>query len=151
MAIFEPKPWVNPCEKMSLFRLFELLVFIAQKGVLVLFQNIVKDNFLAYIAKKKVAKMTIFGPKAWVNPFGKMSIFRLFEILLFIVQIGVFSFQNIVKDIFLSYIALKKKLLKWPFLDQNHGLTPLEKCQFFDFFKFMFSQPRKAFFRSRVS
>ena len=25
----------------------------------------------------------------------------------------------------------KKKSEKWPFLDQNHGLTPLEKCQFF--------------------
>ena len=23
--------------------------------------------------------MAIFGPKPWVNPFGKMSIFRLFE------------------------------------------------------------------------
>ena len=33
MAIFGPKPWVNPFEKMSIFRLFELLVFIAYKGV----------------------------------------------------------------------------------------------------------------------
>ena len=30
------------------------------------------------------------------------------------------------------------KLEKWPFLDQNHGLTPLEKCQFFDFLNFLF-------------
>ena len=28
---------------------------------------------------------------------------------------------------------LKKKLEKFLFLDQNHGLTPLEKCEFFDF------------------
>ena len=95
--------------------------------------------------------MTIFGPKPWVNPFGKMSIFRLFHLLVFIVQKGVFSFQNIVKDIFLAYIALKKKWEKWPFLDKNHGLTPLEKCQFFDFLNFLFLQPRKAFFRSRIS
>ena len=27
--------------------------------------------------------MAIFGPKPWVNPFGKMSIFRLFELLIF--------------------------------------------------------------------
>ena len=46
---------------------------------------------------------------------------------------------------------LKKHLEKWPFLDQNHGLTPLEKCQFFDFFNFFFLQPRNAFFRSRIS
>ena len=29
MAIFGPKPWVNPVGKMSIIRLFELLVFIA--------------------------------------------------------------------------------------------------------------------------
>ena len=33
---------------------------------------------------------------------------------------------------------IKKKLEKWPFFDQNHGLTPLEKCQFFDFLNFLF-------------
>ena len=27
--------------------------------------------------------MAIFGPKPWVNPFGKMSIFRLFEVPFF--------------------------------------------------------------------
>ena len=95
--------------------------------------------------------MTIFGPKPWVNPFGKMSILRLFGLLVFIAQKGVFSFQNIIKDIFLAYITLKKKLEKWQFLDQNHELTPLEKCQFFDFWNILFLQPRKAFFRSRIS
>ena len=104
-----------------------------------------------YCRKKKVGKMAIFGPKQWVNPFGKMSIFRLFELLVFIAQKGVFSIQNIVKDIFLAYFAEKKKLEKWPFLDQNHGLTPQEKCQFFDFLDLLFLQPRKAFFGSRIS
>ena len=55
MAIFGPKAWVNPFGKMSIFRLFELLVFIA-----------------------------IFGPKLSVDPFRKISIFRLFELLVFI-------------------------------------------------------------------
>ena len=36
------------------------------------------------LPKKKVGKMAIFGPKPWVNPFGKMSIFRLFELVVFI-------------------------------------------------------------------
>ena len=162
MAIFGPKPWVNPLGKISSFRLFELLFFIAQKGhfpfqnnvkdiflrfialkkssknghywtktmgsplwkkvnfstfelfVFIAykgdfsFQNIVKDFFLAYIALKKVERMAIFGPKRRVNPFGKMSIFRLFEVLVFIPQKGDFPFQNIVKDIFLPFIALKK-------------------------------------------
>ena len=90
--------------------------------------------------------MAIFGPKPWVNPFGKMSIFRLFELVVFIAQKGVFSFQNIVKDIFLAYISEKRKLEKWPFLDQSHGLTPLEKCQFFDFMKLLFFRLKRCGF-----
>ena len=45
-----------------------------------------------YCLKKKVGKMAIFGPKPWVNPFGKMSIIRLFQLLVFIAEKGVFSF-----------------------------------------------------------
>ena len=112
MAILDQNLGLNPFGKMSIFCVFELLVFIAQKGV-VLFQNIVKDIILAYIAymayialKKKVGKMAIFGRKPWVNPFGKMSIFRLFEFLVFVAQKGVVSFQNVVNDSFLAYISL---------------------------------------------
>ena len=90
--------------------------------------------------------MAIFGLKPWVNPFGKMSIFRPFEVVVFTAQKGVFSFQNIVKDITLAYIAYKEKLEKWPFLNQNHGLTPWEKGQFFDFLNCLFLQLREAFF-----
>ena len=81
--------------------------------------------------------MAIFGPKPWVNPFGKMSIFRLFQLLAFIALKTVFSFWNIVKEIFPAYIAKKTKFEKWPFLEQNHGLTLLEKCQVFDYLKFL--------------
>ena len=95
--------------------------------------------------------MAIFGPKPWVNPFGKMSIFRLVELLVFIPYKGAFSFYIIVKVIFLTNIALKKKLEKWRYLDQNHGFTPFEKLQFLDILNFLFLQPRKAFFRSRIS
>ena len=49
--------------------------------------------------------MALFLPKPWVNPFGKMSIFRLFELFVFIVRKGFFSIKNIVKHIFLAYIA----------------------------------------------
>ena len=90
--------------------------------------------------------MAVFWPKPWVNPFGEISIFRLFELLFFMGQKDVFLFQNSVKQIFLAYIALKKDMEKWPFFDQNHGLTPLEKSQFFDFLNFVFWGARKAFF-----
>ena len=69
--------------------------------------------------------MAIYEQKPWVNPIGKMTIFQLFELLVFVAQKSVFSFQNIVKDIFLPILP-KKKCQKWPFLDQNPRITPLE-------------------------
>ena len=204
MAIFGPKPWVNPFGKMSIFQLFELLLFVSQAGVFS-FLNIIKHIFLAYIAlKKKLEKWpfldhndgltrlekcrlfdflnflffqprkAFFRSRISQNTFswpmmpqkkknlekwlffdqnhGKMSIFLLYELLVFIALKGVFLvLECIIKDIFLAYIALKKKLKKWPFLDENHGLTPLEKSQFFDYLNFFFLQPRKAFFCSRIS
>ena len=35
---------------------------------------------------------------------------------------------------------------KWPFSDQNHGLTPLEKSQFFDLLTFFFYELERRFF-----
>ena len=64
--------------------------------------------------------MAILGQKPWVNPFEKMSMFGLFELLVFIAQKGVHLFKNIVKDIFIAYIASKEKIEKWTFLDKNH-------------------------------
>ena len=70
MAIFGPKPWVNPFEKMSIFRLFELLEI--RFSVL----EYRKRHFPSlYCVKKKVGKMAIFGPKPWVNPFKKKANF----------------------------------------------------------------------------
>ena len=40
---------------------------------------------------------------------------------------------------------------KWPIFEQNHGLTPLEKCQFFDLLNFLFLLPTNAVLRSRIS
>ena len=83
--------------------------------------------------------MANFGPKLWVNPFGKMSVFRLFELFVFIGCKDVFFDVENRKRPFPGLYSLKKKKVdKRPFLDQNHGLTPLEKCQFFDFLNFLF-------------
>ena len=66
--------------------------------------------------------MAIIGPTPWVNQIAKISIFRLFKVLVFVAQISVFSFENIVKDIFLAYIASRKKLGKMA----NFGTKPWE-------------------------
>ena len=134
MAIFGPKPLVNPIEKMSIFRLFGLVVLIAQKNVFS-FQTIIKDVFLAYIAyKKKGGKMAIFLPKPWVNPFGKMSISRLFGLLVFMAQKDVFSLQNIIKKNFLGLYCLKKKIGKMPIFGPTPWVNPFGKISTFRLF-----------------
>ena len=84
MAIFGPKPWVNPFGRRSIFRLFEVFVFHSLERRF--FDPEYRKRYcpVLYFLKRKVGKMVIFGPKPWVNPFGKMSIFRLFELLVFI-------------------------------------------------------------------
>ena len=165
MAIFRPKPWVNPFRKSSIFRHFELLVFIAQKGIFS-FQNIVKIIFLTNIAEKKMLekrpywdqnhglttleKLQFFDILNFLFLQPRKAFFRLFKLQVFIAQKGEFLLQNIEKVICLTYSAKKKMLEKWPYLDQNHGLTPFEKCQFSNFWNFLFLLPRKAFFQSRI-
>ena len=153
MVISGPKPWVNPSRKMSVYPLFELLVFIAQKGIFFVLEYRKRHFPGLYCLKKKVGKMAIFVPKPWVNPFTKMSIFRLFELRVFIAQKGIFFVLEYCKRYVPGlYCPSPKKLEKWPFLDQNHGLTPLEKRQFFDFLNlFFFFLAQKGFFCSRIS
>ena len=69
---------------MSLFRLFEVLVFIVEKGGVFVLEYRKRHFAGLYCLKRTVGKMAIFGPKPWVNPLGKMSIFRLFELFVFI-------------------------------------------------------------------
>ena len=141
---------LTPLEKLQFFDILNFLFLQPRKVFFVLEYR--KSHFPnQYCLKKRVGKMAILGPKPWINPFGKMSFFRILELLVFITQKGVFSIQIIEKVIFLTYTAEKKMLEKWPYLDQNHGLTFLEKSQFFDFLNFLFLQPRKAFFLSIIS
>ena len=137
---------------------------LTQRNVGVYFQSVTQaahslvalapTNFLQLCGRVSglvTCKRSIFGPKPWVNPLGKVSIFRLFGLLVFIAQKFVFLVLEYHQRHFPGLYCLKKKLEKWLFLDQNHGLTPQQKCQFFDFLDFLFLQPRKAFQRSRIS
>ena len=81
MAIFGPKPWVNPLKKMSIFRIFLTSCFYSLERRFFVLEYYKRHFFGLYCLKKKFEKMGIFGPKLWVNPFGEMSFFRLFELL----------------------------------------------------------------------
>ena len=83
--------------------------------------------------------MAIFGPKSRVNHFRKMSIFNLFKLLVFYgLERHFFVLEHRKRHFPGLYCLKKEKIEKWQFLDQNHGLTPLEKCQFFHFLNFLF-------------
>ena len=82
--------------------------------------------------------MTIFGPKPWVNLFAKMPIFE-FSNFSFLKPRKAFFRSKISRNTFFwPILARKKKLIKWPFLDQKNELTPLEKWQYLDFLNFLF-------------
>ena len=80
-SILDKNHGLTPLEKFEFFDFLNSCFYSLEKRFLL--QNIAKDIFLAYI-RKKVGKIAIFGQKPWVNPFGNMSIFRLFELLVFI-------------------------------------------------------------------
>ena len=62
MAMFEPKPWVNSFGKMSIFRLFELVAFIAKKAIFAI--KYWKRHFTGlYCLKKKSRKTANFWTK----------------------------------------------------------------------------------------
>ena len=84
MAIFGPKPWVNTLGKKSIYSFFWNSCFYrVERRFFVVEYN--KRHFPGlYWLKKKVGNMAIFGPKPWVYQIGKMSIFRLFGLFVFI-------------------------------------------------------------------
>ena len=131
--------------KMPIFPTFFCQAIQARKMCFTIFQDEIRTR------SSKNRKIKIF-PNGLTNGFGpKITIFANFYFQLIKARKMCFTiFQN---EKTTSGLNKKKvqNVEKWPFLDQNHGLTPLEKCQFFDFLNFLFLQPRKKFFRSRIS
>ena len=57
---------------------------------------------------------------------------------------GLFSNEKVTKYFFWLYFAQNETFRKFQIFDKNHGLTPLQKCQFCGFFKPIFLFFRKA-------
>ena len=72
-----------------------------------------------YCLKKKVGKPAIFGPQPWGNPFPKMSIFRLFDRLVFKGYKRVFIGLEYHKRHFLGLYWQKEKLWKMIIIGPN--------------------------------
>ena len=84
MAIFGPKPWVNPFGKIVNFSTFWTCCFCSLERRFFILEYHKRHCPGLYYLQKKVAKKAIFRPKPWVNPIEKMSTFRLFGLVLFI-------------------------------------------------------------------
>ena len=98
---------------------------------------------------KKMENFQVFDQNHGGNPFWKNANIWTFLTFCFLQYKKLFSFQNIVKHIFLSDFAKNKKMEKFQIFYQNHGLSPLEKSRFFDFFNFLILESEKAFFPSQ--
>ena len=83
MVIFRPKPWVNPFGKVSIFRIFNFLFLKPTKAFFRCKISKKTFSWLILPKKKSLEKWPFLEKKPWVNPFGKKSIFRLFELLVF--------------------------------------------------------------------
>ena len=150
MAIFGLNHGLTPFEKSHYFDFLKCCFYSLERLFFVLEYR--KRHFPSlYSIKRKSKNWPFLEQNNGLTPFKKYPFFDFLNFMSLQRRIGYFLFQNIVKDIFLAFIALKKKLQKRRFLDQNHGLTPLKYCQFFDCLNFLFLLPRQAFFRSRIS
>ena len=123
---------------------------MAKKGFFSI-QNIIKHYFQSYFEGKQIKKkITFFDQKHGLTPLEKCD-FWDFERLKLLWRIKVFfSIQNIIKHYFQSYFEEKQIKKKIKFFNQKHGLTPLEKCDFWDFERLKFLLPKKVSFLSRT-
>ena len=74
-----------PLWKNLSFSTFSTSCFYCVESLLLDLEYHTKNIFLAHIALKKIyGKLGNFGPEPWNNPFGKILVFRLFQLLVFI-------------------------------------------------------------------
>ena len=95
--------------------------------------------------------MAIFGLKPWVNPFEKMSIFPLFQVLFFLQPNRRFSVLDYRKRHFLSLYGLKSKDGKMAIFGPKPWVNPFGNMSIFRLFELLVFIAYKAFFRSRIS
>ena len=124
---------------MSVFRLFELVVFYSLEKRSFLVEHRQRHFPDLYcLKKKKLEKWRFLDQNHGLTPLKKCQFFDFLNLLFLQARKAFFGSRISSKTFSWPILPKKKKLEKWPFLDQNHGLTPLEKCQFFDFLNLFF-------------
>ena len=138
MTIFGPKRWVNPIGKNANFSTFWTSCFYSLKERFLVLKYRKRHFPGLYFLKKKSLKNGQFSTNSNGLTLWKNVNFLTFWTFCFYSLERCFLVLEYRKTHFPGLYCLKKGLEKWPFLDQNRGLTRLEKCQFFDCFNFAF-------------
>ena len=132
LPIFLPKPCTNPFEKSQFLTSWTSGFYSLEKRFF--FLEYRKRHFPGLYCLKKDGKMANFWPKPWV---WKNANFSTFWTWCFYSPERRFFFLEYPITHFLASFAKNKKMEKFQILEQIHGLTPLEKCQFLNFLKFL--------------
>ena len=120
------------------FFAFLIFLFLKVRKAYFLFWNIIKDISLAHIDKKKnFEKWLLLDPITGLTPLEKCQYSTVWTSCFYSLERRFFVLEYHERH-FPGLYCVKKKVEKWPFLERNHGLNPLEKCQFFDFLIFLF-------------
>ena len=79
--------------------------------------------------------MTIFGLKLWVNPFGTVSYFELFDVVVFKAYKGVFFVLEYRRRHFPGLYCLKRKVGEMVIFGPKPSVNPLGKMSIIRLFE----------------
>ena len=133
MASFGQKPW-ELCKNVN-FSIFWTSCFYSVERRLFVVEYRKRHFPFLYRLRKKVGKMVSFGQKPWVNPFGKMSLFRLFWTSCFYSLERRFFVLEYHKRHFPGPYCLKKKVGKMAIFGQQPWVNPFAKMWIVRFFE----------------
>ena len=103
-----------------------------------------------FILKRENKQNANFWPKPWTNSLAKGKFLQCFYST-FLSSKKVYFLSRTSWKTFSGPIWSKKhRIKKMEICDQNHGLTPYQKCKFFHFLNSTFSSSKKATFLSRT-
>ena len=133
---FDQNHGLTPLEKSQFFDSLNFFFYGLERCFYVL--EYCKTHFPGlYCLKKKMEKWPIFDQNYGLTPLEKSQFFNFWTCCFYSLERRFFVLEYR-KTHFPGLYCLKKTMGKWPMFDQNHGLTPLEKSQFFDFLNLLF-------------
>ena len=146
--IFDQNQRLTPLEKSQFFNFFDFLILECKNTFFL--SRILSNTFCWLILPiiKKMENFQIFDQNHRVTSLEKC---QFWDFLTFcaLQYNKAFFFLEYCQTHFPSDFAKNNKMEKFQILYQNHGLSPLEKSQFFYFFNFLILESKKAFFPSQ--